>query len=81
MSIFRITGTFKMGSRPNQNFVKEIIADTEEQAKELTYTRIGSKHGTKRNRIHFVSIEEILPEEVTDIVVKHMVGAKKDGTQ
>lgn len=80
MSIFRITGTFQMGSR-RQNFTKEIIADTSDRAKELTYCIIGSKHGTKRSHISMDRIEEILPEEVTDPVVKHSVEAKADGTE
>ncbi len=78
MSIFRISGTFKMGSR-TAKFTKEFIADTTERAKELTYSIIGSKHGTKRSHISFGKIEEILPEEVTDPVVKHIVEAKQDG--
>lgn len=69
-----------MGSR-NQNFTKEIIADTTDRAKELTYSIIGSKHGTKRTRINLQNIEEILPEEVTDPIVKHMVEAKDYGNE
>lgn len=80
MGIFRITGTFQMGSR-NQKFTKEIIADTADRARELTYTVIGSKHRTKRNFIHFKDIEEILPEEVSDPIVKHMVEAKEYGNE
>ena len=80
MSIFRITGTFQMGSK-NQHFTKEIIADTTDRAKELTYTIIGSKHRAKRNLISFTEIEEILPEEVTDPIVKHMVEAREHGNE
>ena len=80
MGIFKITGTFQMGSK-NQHFTKEIIADTAERARELTYTIIGSKHRAKRNLINFNNIEEILPEEVTDPIVKHMVEAKDHGNE
>lgn len=78
MSIFRIKGTFLMGSR-NQHFTKEIIADTEDQAREHTLCIIGSKHGTKRTRIDLQSVEEILPEEVTDPIVQHMVEVNARG--
>ena len=80
MSIFRIKGTFQMGSR-KQQFTKELIADTEDQAREYTYSIIGSKHRTKRPKIDLQSIEEILPEEVTDPIVKHMVEAKDHGNE
>lgn len=80
MSIFRIKGTFKMGSR-NQIFTKEIIADTEDQAREHTLSIIGSKHGTKRAKIDLQSIEEILPEEVTDPIVMHIVGETYHGNE
>lgn len=69
-----------MGSKKT-NFTKEIIADTADKAKELTYTIIGSKHRTKRNRIAFSDIEEILPEEVIDPIVKHIVEAKNYGNE
>jgi len=80
MSIFRITGKFQMGSR-NQKFTKEVIADTSDRAQELAYCIIGSKHGTKRNLISLENIEEILPEEVTDPIVKHMVEVKDHGNE
>ncbi len=69
-----------MGSKQS-HFNKEIIADTSDRAKEFTYTILGSKHGTKRNHITILNIEEILPEEVTDPIVKHIVEARNDGNE
>ena len=80
MSIFRITGNFKMGSK-RAKFSKEIIADTSERAKERAYSILGSKHGTKRDHITIEAVEEILPEDVTDPIVRVMVEAKQDGTE
>ena len=80
MSIFRIQGTFLMGSK-KQHFKKELIADTTDRAKELTYSIMGSKHGAKRNHIWLENIEEILPEEVTDPIVKHLVEVKAHGNE
>jgi large subunit ribosomal protein LX len=80
MSIYRITGTFQMGSM-NTKFTKEIIADTEDQAREHTLSIIGSKHRTKRALINLANIEEILPEEVIDPIVKHQVEAMAHGNE
>jgi len=75
MSIFRIKGTFQMGC-VKAGFTKEIIAETEDRARELTYSIIESEYGTKRYLIFVTNTEEILPEEVTDPVVKHMAEEK-----
>lgn len=67
-----------MGSRYTK-FSKEIIADTSERAKEMVYSILGSKHGTKRYHIKLEKVEEILPEEVTDPIVQTLLEVRTDG--
>ena len=57
MKKFQISAEFKMGSFPAK-LSKEILADNEEQAKEILYRRIGTKHKTPRRFINILSIAE-----------------------
>ena len=72
MKAFRVTGTFRMG-RMVQNFSKEIACDRKEEATELIYSDLGSRHKVKRYDISIDSVDEIKPDEISDSVVAFKV--------
>ena len=76
MKAFKVSGTFLMG-RDMQPFTKEVAAENKDEAKELVYSIMGSKHGVKRFRIEIKDIKPLKPEEVTDPVITHKIGADK----
>ncbi len=55
--LFKITGKFFMGNK-YQKFSKEIVALKKEDALELVYSDLGSKHKVKRTQIKIEKIEE-----------------------
>ncbi len=71
--IFRVKGNFLIGEKL-QPFTRELKATKKEDIYEKIYSEFGSKHHIQRNKIYIRSIEEILPEEVEDPVVKALVG-------
>jgi len=74
MKAFKVTGSFKMG-RKNQVFSKEIIAADKKNATEVILSELGSKHKVKRYSIKVAEIVELKPDEVTDTIVSHKLGA------
>ncbi|VVB99385.1 50S ribosomal protein L18Ae [uncultured archaeon] len=54
---FTVSGTFMEG-RTAQKFEKEIFAHNEAFAREKTFSIFGSNHGSKRNAIKILKIEE-----------------------
>lgn len=74
MKAFRIAGEIEVRKRSWQKFSKELTADDEEGAREKTFSVMGSKHRKKRRSIRITSVEEISPEEITDLVVKYELG-------
>ena len=76
IKVFRIKGGYNKRRTPHV-FSVEIRALNEQQALELAYSEIGSKHRVKRTAIKITSIEEITnPEEITDPIVQ--VFAERD---
>lgn len=71
--VFRVTGTFYTGHH-EQNFSKEIVADSEARARELMLSLIGSKHAVPRRLIKIASVKEVQPGDIEDAVVRHMAG-------
>ncbi|MFP4005191.1 MAG: 50S ribosomal protein L18Ae [Candidatus Hadarchaeia archaeon] len=67
--IFRIKGWFK---KNKMEFTKEIPTHSEERAKELLYSELGSKHAVKRSLIEIRDIEEIEPKEAEDLHIREM---------
>jgi len=80
IKIFRVTGKI---TKPNwqTNFQKEIRALRQEEALDRLYKEIGSKHKAKRFQIKILKVEEIKPEEVTDLTVKKLTLGDKDGVK
>lgn len=62
VKLFRVSGKI---TKPNfkTNFSKEIRALKPEDAVELVYKNLGSKHKVKRFYIKIEKVEEISPEE------------------
>jgi large subunit ribosomal protein LX len=80
IKIFRVTGKI---TKPNwqTNFQKEIRALRQEEALDRVYKEIGSKHKAKRFQIKIVKVEEIKPEEVTDLTVKKLTLGEKESVK
>lgn len=80
IKIFRVTGKI---TKPNwqTNFQKEIRALRQEEALDRLYKEIGSKHKAKRFQIKIVKVEEIKPEEVTDLTVKKLTLGEKESVK
>ena len=73
--VFRVTGTFYTGHH-TQNFSKELVADSDERARELMLSLIGSKHAVPRRLIKITVIKEVPSSEIEDAVVRHIAGLK-----
>ena len=65
MQVYRVAGWFKQGFY-RQNFTRELLALTKEQALERIYSEFGSRHKLKRNQINIEEVAEIKVEEITD---------------
>jgi large subunit ribosomal protein LX len=72
VKIFRVSGQI---SKPNwkTSFQKEIRALKAEEAMEVIYAELGSRHKAKRFQIKIVSVEEVKPEDIQDPVLKKIV--------
>jgi len=71
--VFRIRGRIR---KPNlkTHFSKEVVALKPEDAVEKIFAEFGSKHRAKRFQIQIIDVEEITPEEVTDLTLRKMLG-------
>jgi len=80
IKIFRVTGEIK---KPNwqTSFQKEIRALRQEEAVDRVYKEIGSKHRAKRFQIKILKVEEIKPEEATDLTVKKLALGEKENVK
>ena len=80
IKIFRVTGKI---TKPNwqTSFQKEIRALRQEEALDRVYKEIGSKHKAKRFQIKILKVEEIKPEEVTDLTVKKLMLGEKESVK
>jgi large subunit ribosomal protein LX len=70
--------------KPNlkTSFKQEIVAAKPEHAVEKVYAELGSRHRVKRFHIKIISVEEILPEEIADPLLKKLVvGEENVGEQ
>ena len=74
MKAFKVTGSFRMGRKPNP-FAKEVAAADKKAAEEVVLSDLGSKHKVKRYDITIDKVTEMKPEEVTDLTVSFKIGA------
>ena len=71
MKAFRASGTFRAGNR-NQEFTVDVVANSEEDARERIFSNFGSRHRAPRRFINIDSLSEIDPTESTSpAVVAH----------
>lgn len=75
MNVFKVTGVFKKGKR-SQKFSKEIFIENKQKAEEYIMSLMGSKHRVKRREIQIESIDKISTDQVTDPVIRQMIGGK-----
>jgi len=74
MKGFRIIGSFK-DIRNEQKFSIEVAAENADAAKETALSVLGSRHKLKRRDITINEINELKPDEITNLTVKHQVSA------
>lgn len=74
---FRVTGEI---TKPNfqTSFRKEVRALKPEDAVELLYKNIGSKHRAKRFHIRIIKVEEVKPEEIESPIIKKLAQGESD---
>ena len=77
MKVFKVTGEIL---KPNlkTSFGKEIVAEKPEHAVEKVYAELGSKHRVKRHHIRITSVEEVLPEQIENPLLKKMVTGEEE---
>lgn len=81
MTVFRVIGDIK---KPGfvTSFRKEVIALKREHAIERVYAEMGSRHRVKRFHIDIRSVEEVVPENIEDPLLRKMIcGEMKVGGQ
>ncbi|TFF92107.1 50S ribosomal protein L18a [Candidatus Thorarchaeota archaeon] len=75
--IWRATGEYDK-KKKTFVFTKELIADKKSHVKEKIYSDLGSRHRVKRREIRFEKIEEIEPEELTDLDLRRLLGVEAE---
>lgn len=72
VKVFRVSGQI---AKPNwkTNFQKEIRALKPEEAREVIYAELGSRHRAKRFQIKIADVQEVNPEDIQDPVLRKMV--------
>ncbi|HYB92793.1 MAG TPA: 50S ribosomal protein L18Ae [archaeon] len=76
VKIFRIKGEITE-PKMRMTFTKELMATKPEDVAEKIYAEIGSRHKIKRHFIQISEIKEIKPEEVEDVTIRKLFGARK----
>jgi len=73
VKIFRVKGRIL---KPNYKteFSKDIRSTTPEAAVEKVFATFGSQHRVRRAHIRIDSIQEIVPEESTDSLIRQLSG-------
>jgi len=76
LKVFRVTGEIQ---KPNlkTSFRKEIVAAKPEHAVEKVYTEIGSKHRVKRFHIKIISVEEVPPDKIENLILRNFVAGEE----
>lgn len=71
VKVFRVIGKIE---KPNYqtDFRKEVRAVKPEDAVEMVYTEVGSKHRVKRFQIKILEVEEVPPEEIESLTVRKL---------
>lgn len=72
VKIFRISGSFKQ-RRQTTPFSREILAITEENAKDKLYADFGSKNRLNRRQIKIQKVIQIQREDITDPLIEKIL--------
>ncbi len=72
VKLFRISGSYKQ-RRETTIFSKEVLATTEENARDKLFSQIGSKNRMKRGQIKIQTIETVPFADVTDPLVEKII--------
>ncbi len=80
MQGYRAVGSYKFSSmnyrHETQDFKIEVAAKDEEDAVHQILSNIGSRHRIERKNITISEMTALKNEEVTDLVVKHLIGGQ-----
>lgn len=75
--VWRVTGEYTK-KRRTFTFRKEMIAFKESHVRERIFSDLGSRHRVKRREIEIRTVEEIKPEEVTDLELRRVLGVESE---
>ncbi|MAE97480.1 MAG: 50S ribosomal protein L18a [Euryarchaeota archaeon] len=71
MKAYRATGTFRSGKH-DQPYTLDVVASSEDEARELVYSNFGSRHRAKRRFVNIDGISEIDPADSNEAkVISH----------
>lgn len=75
--IWRTSGEYK---KKNRKFIfsRELLGDKEAHVRERILSELGSRHKVKRRDIIITTVQEIKPEEVTDLNLRKYLGLESD---
>ncbi|KXH75750.1 MAG: hypothetical protein AM326_08630 [Candidatus Thorarchaeota archaeon SMTZ-45] len=75
--IWRATGAYIKGKR-KFTFTRELLADKEDHVRERIFSEMGSRHRVKRKDVEISEINEIKPEEVTNLELRRILGVETE---
>ncbi|MFW9962415.1 MAG: 50S ribosomal protein L18Ae [Candidatus Sifarchaeia archaeon] len=75
--IWRVTGLYKKGKRKFR-FTKELLADKETHVRERILSEMGSRHRVKRKDVEISEVNEIKPEEITNLELRRLLGVETE---
>jgi ribosomal protein L20A (L18A) len=80
MQGYRAVGSYTFSNmnyrHETQDFKIEVAANDEKEAIHQILSNIGSRHRIERKNITISQITALKNEEVTDLVVKHLIGGQ-----
>ncbi|MFW9945052.1 MAG: 50S ribosomal protein L18Ae [Candidatus Sifarchaeia archaeon] len=75
--VWRVTGEYTKKKR-TFTFRKEMIALKESHVRERIFSDLGSRHRVKRREIEIRTVEEIKPEQATDLELRRVLGVESE---
>ncbi len=75
--IWRASGEYK---KKNRTFVftRELLGEKESHVREKILSELGSRHKVKRREITITAVQEIKPEEITDLNLRKYLGLESE---
>ena len=75
MKAFEVKGQFRISMRKWQPFTIQVASEDEAAAVERTFSLIGSRHKVKRPFVKIDGVKTLKNDEITDHMVRHILGA------